>query len=661
MPILFRFLMVLGVIAGVVAGSLNELAEYFQPEPKEISKSLRNVKARIEEETASTPAPETTGTSAATPAPAPQAAPAPAAAPAAAPTSAPVNSASQGQSRAQHWREFVVHLSDEQASIQGARCMDCGIPFCNSGCPVNNIIPDFNDLVYRQDWRSALDVLHSTNNFPEFTGRVCPAPCEAACTLNIEDAPVGIKSIEHKIIDKGWEEGWVVPQPPSSKTGKKVAVVGSGPAGLAAAQQLARAGHDVTVFEKNDRVGGLLRYGIPDFKMEKSHIDRRVVQMEAEGVTFRTGVLVSRSKLDGGVTNWAKVTIDPQQLLKDFDAVVLSGGAEQPRDLAVPGRDLKGVHFAMEFLPLQNKVVAGDKVKDQILATGKHVVVIGGGDTGSDCVGTSNRHGAKSVTQFELLPQPPARENKELTWPYWPVKLRTSSSHEEGVERDWAVTTKRFEGDGKGNVRALVAARVEWQKDPVTGAQKMVEVPGSEFELPADLVLFAMGFVAPVGSVLESFGVDKDPRGNARAGTEEVKNGTAPLRDQCRQGLCRRGYATRTEPGRVGDPGGSSMRARPSTNFSWAPPLSRGERIALGASAGLPGAWPASVFSDRRSGAQTGAEDLKVVGAPCSGTRPRSSAPGRVARVAAQVRAGGDGARSMHCVSSRRRWPRCLG
>jgi glutamate synthase (NADPH/NADH) small chain len=432
------------------------------------------------------------------------------------------------ESRKQHWREFVVHLSDEQAAIQGARCMDCGIPFCNNGCPVNNIIPDFNDLVYRQDWRSALDVLHSTNNFPEFTGRVCPAPCEAACTLNIDDVPVGIKSIEHKIIDKGWEEGWVLPQPPAVKTGRKVAIVGSGPAGLAAAQQLARAGHDVTVFEKNDRVGGLLRYGIPDFKMEKSHIDRRVAQMEAEGVTFRTGVLVSQSKLNGGVTNWATATVAPEHLLKEFDAIVLSGGAEQPRDLAVPGRELKGVHFAMEFLPLQNKVVAGDRVKEQILATGKHVVVIGGGDTGSDCVGTSNRHGAKSVTQFELLPQPPARENKEVTWPYWPVKLRTSSSHEEGVARDWAVTTKRFEGDGKGNVRALVAARVEWQKDAVTGAQKMVEVPGSEFELPADLVLFAMGFVAPVGSVLESFGVEKDVRGNARAATEETKAGPRP-------------------------------------------------------------------------------------------------------------------------------------
>ncbi len=423
------------------------------------------------------------------------------------------------QSRKKHWKEFVVHLTDEQASVQGARCMDCGIPFCNSGCPVNNVIPDFNDLVYRQDWKNALEVLHSTNNFPEFTGRVCPAPCEAACTLNINSDPVGIKSIEHKIIDKGWQEGWVVPQPPRVKTGKTVAVVGSGPAGLAAAQQLARAGHEVTVFEKNDRVGGLLRYGIPDFKMEKSHIDRRVAQMQAEGVTFRTGVLVSARPVTG-VTNWAQQTVDPQQLLRDFNAVVIAGGAEQPRDLPVPGRQLKGVHFAMEFLPQQNKVVAGDRVPEQIMATGKHVVVIGGGDTGSDCVGTSNRHGARSVTQWELLPQPPASENKELTWPYWPVKLRTSSSHEEGVERDWAVTTKRFNDDGKGNVRSLTAARVEWKKDPVTGQQKMVEVEGSEFEVPADLVLFAMGFVAPVPAVLESFGVEKDGRGNVRATTE---------------------------------------------------------------------------------------------------------------------------------------------
>jgi glutamate synthase (NADPH/NADH) small chain len=422
-------------------------------------------------------------------------------------------------SRRKHWREFVVHLTDEQAAVQGARCMDCGIPFCNNGCPVNNVIPDFNDLVYRQDWRSALEVLHSTNNFPEFTGRVCPAPCEAACTLNLDNEPVGIKSIEHAIIDKGWAEGWVVPQPPATKTGKTVAVVGSGPAGLAAAQQLARAGHEVTVFEKNDRAGGLLRYGIPDFKMEKSHIDRRVEQMQAEGVTFRTGVRVGKS--DGAkISDFSKETVDAAQLAAQFDAVVLAGGAEVPRDLPVPGRELRGVHFAMEFLPQQNKAVAGDKVKGQLLATGKHVVVIGGGDTGSDCVGTSNRHGANSVTQFELLPQPPAQENKELTWPYWPVKLRTSSSHEEGVSRDWAVTTKRFVDDGKGNVRALLAARVEWQRDAMTGQSKMVEVPGSEFELPADLVLLAMGFVSPAAPVLEAFGVEKDARGNARATTD---------------------------------------------------------------------------------------------------------------------------------------------
>ncbi|MFN3564562.1 MAG: glutamate synthase subunit beta [Burkholderiaceae bacterium] len=424
------------------------------------------------------------------------------------------------QSRKKHWREFVAHLTDEQAAIQGARCMDCGIPFCTNGCPVNNIIPDFNDLVYRQDWKRALDVLHTTNNFPEFTGRVCPAPCEAACVLNINDDPVGIKSIEHAIIDKGWAEGWVLPQPPKRKTGRKVAIVGSGPAGLASAQQLARAGHDVTVFEKNDRIGGLLRYGIPDFKMEKSHIDRRIVQMQAEGVVFRSGVLIGTGEVDGGVNNRATQTIAPEKLLADYDAVVLAGGAEVPRDLPVPGRELRGVHFAMEFLPQQNKVVAGDKVKNQIVATGKHVVVIGGGDTGSDCVGTSNRQGAASVTQLELLPQPPAQENKALTWPYWPVKLRTSSSHEEGARREWAVTTKRFVDDGKGNVKAIVAARVEWKKDPASGQMKMSEVPGSEFELPADLVLLAMGFVSPSAYVLQAFGVERDARGNARAPTD---------------------------------------------------------------------------------------------------------------------------------------------
>ncbi|WP_136417815.1 glutamate synthase subunit beta [Herbaspirillum sp. ST 5-3] len=416
------------------------------------------------------------------------------------------------QLRKKHYKEFVMHLSDEDAKIQGARCMDCGIPFCNNGCPVNNIIPDWNDLVYHGNFKEALDNLHSTNNFPEFTGRICPAPCEAACTLNINSNPVGIKSIEHFIIDKGWENGWVVPQIAANRTGKKVAVVGAGPAGLAAAQQLARAGHDVTVFEKNDRVGGLLRYGIPDFKLEKSHIDRRVEQMKAEGVTFRTGVFVGKD-FTPNVYNWAKETISPDQLKKDFDAVVISGGAELPRDLPVPGRELKGVHFAMEFLPLQNKVNAGDKVKDQILATGKHVIVIGGGDTGSDCVGTSNRHGAASVTQFELLPQPPEQENKPLVWPYWPTKLRTSSSHEEGCERDWSVATKRLEGKN-GKVEKLIAARVEWKDG------KMVEVPNSEFELKADLVLLAMGFVSPVQQVLDAFGVDKDVRGNAKATTD---------------------------------------------------------------------------------------------------------------------------------------------
>ncbi|MBI1892250.1 MAG: glutamate synthase subunit beta [Burkholderiales bacterium] len=414
--------------------------------------------------------------------------------------------------RKKHYKEFVMHLSDADAKVQGARCMDCGIPFCNNGCPVNNIIPDWNDLVYHGNYQEALDVLHSTNNFPEFTGRICPAPCEAACTLGINNDPVGIKSIEHFIIDKGWENGWVTPMPAAAKTGKKVAVVGSGPAGMAAAQQLARVGHDVTVFEKNDRIGGLLRYGIPDFKMEKSLIDRRVAQMEAEGVTFKTGVFVGKD-FPANVTNWSKQTISPDQLMKEFDAVVISGGAEQPRDLPVPGRELKGVHFAMEFLPLQNKVNAGDKVKDQIMATGKHVVVIGGGDTGSDCVGTSNRHGAASVMQFELLAKAPEQENKPLVWPYWPTKLRTSSSHEEGCERDWSVATKRLEGKN-GKVEKLIAARVEWKDG------KMQEVPDSEFELKADLVLLAMGFVSPVQQVLDAFGVDKDARGNAKATTD---------------------------------------------------------------------------------------------------------------------------------------------
>ena len=417
--------------------------------------------------------------------------------------------------RVKNYKEFVIGLNDEQAKVQGARCMDCGTPFCNSGCPVNNIIPDFNDLVYRADWENAFAVLDSTNNFPEFTGRICPAPCEEACVLNVNDDPVGIKSLEHAIIDRAWEHGWVKPRAAKIKTGKKVAVVGSGPAGMAAAQQLARAGHDVTLFEKNDRIGGLLRYGIPDFKMEKSHIDRRVEQMKAEGVTFRTGVMVGKLPEGSKVTNWAKETVSPQELDKQFDAVLLTGGAEQSRDLPVPGRDLDGIHFAMEFLPQQNKINAGDKVKGQIRADGKHVIVIGGGDTGSDCVGTSNRHGAASVTQFELMPQPPEHENKPLTWPYWPYKLRSSSSHEEGCEREFAIATKEFIGE-KGKVTGLKTVRVEWKDG------KMAEVPGSEQVLKADLVLLAMGFVSPVATILDGFGIEKDARGNAKATTDFV-------------------------------------------------------------------------------------------------------------------------------------------
>jgi glutamate synthase (NADPH/NADH) small chain len=416
------------------------------------------------------------------------------------------------EQRKKHYREFIVRLTEDEAKVQGARCMDCGTPFCMSGCPVNNIIPDFNDLVYKEDWQRAIETLHSTNNFPEFTGRICPAPCEEACVLRINDDPVGIKSIEHAIIDKAFEEGWVKPQPPAHKTGKKVAVVGSGPAGLACAQQLARAGHEVTLFEKNDRIGGLLRYGIPDFKMEKWLIDRRIDQMNAEGVKFRPGVFVGQRRAGKGITDWATETIAPEKLTADFDAVVLSGGSEQPRDLPIPGRELDGVHFAMEFLPLQNKRVAGDRGVPDLWATDKHVVVIGGGDTGSDCVGTSNRHGAKSVTQFELLPMPPDPQLNPV-WPYWPTRLRTSSSHEEGVNRDWAIATKEFVGEN-GKVKALKTVRLEW-KDGKTS-----EVPGSETILPADLVLLAMGFVSPVPAVLQAFGVEKDPRGNAKAGTD---------------------------------------------------------------------------------------------------------------------------------------------
>ncbi|EXI85670.1 MAG: Glutamate synthase [NADPH] small chain [Candidatus Accumulibacter sp. BA-94] len=408
-------------------------------------------------------------------------------------------------SRLKHYREFVRTLSDEEASLQGARCMDCGIPFCNTGCPVNNIIPDWNDLVYRGNWQQALAILHSTNNFPEFTGRICPAPCEAACTLNINTDAVGIKSIEHAIADKGWQQGWIVPQPPARKTGKKVAIVGSGPAGLAAAQQLARAGHAVAVFEKSDRIGGLLRYGIPDFKLEKSHIDRRVEQMQAEGVEFRVSQEVGGS---------GPGAVPAARLLADFDAVIVAGGAEAPRDLPVPGRDLEGVHFAMEFLPQQNRLNAGDRLPAQITATGKRVVVIGGGDTGSDCVGTSNRQGALSVTQFEVMPQPPEQEDKTLTWPYWPMKLRTSSSHEEGCARDFAVSTTQFLGEG-GKLKALRVARVEWS------GGRMAEIPGSESEIAADLVLLAMGFVSPRRQgLLEQLAVELDARGNVRATTD---------------------------------------------------------------------------------------------------------------------------------------------
>jgi glutamate synthase (NADPH/NADH) small chain len=410
--------------------------------------------------------------------------------------------------RLKHYREFVLTLADDAAAKQGARCMDCGIPFCQTGCPVNNIIPDWNDLVYRHQWRAALATLHSTNNFPEFTGRVCPAPCEAACTLNINNDPVGIKSIEHFIIDKGFEEGWVEPVLPAAKTGKRVAVVGSGPAGLACAQQLARAGHDVVLFEKNDRIGGLLRYGIPDFKMEKHLIDRRMAQMAEEGVVFRPGVNVG-------------VDVGADALRDEFDAIALTGGAEAPRDLAVPGRDLAGIHFAMEFLPQQNRVVAGDVVDGQISARGKRVIVIGGGDTGSDCIGTSNRQGAASIVQFELLPQPPEHEDKPLTWPNWPIKLRTSSSQEEGCERDWAVATKRFEGRD-GRVERLVATRVDWKRD-ASGAMTMTEVPGTEFALDADLVLFAMGFTGPRAGVLDAFGVARDARSNARASADDYR------------------------------------------------------------------------------------------------------------------------------------------
>ena len=416
------------------------------------------------------------------------------------------------EQRKGNYREFVAHLTDAEAQQQGARCMDCGIPFCNNGCPVNNIIPDWNDLVYRGNWQQALEVLHSTNNFPEVTSRICPAPCEAACTLNINNDAVGIKSIEHAIIDKGGENGWVLPQPAQKKTGKKVAVVGSGPAGLAAAQQLARAGHAVTVFEKNSRIGGLMRYGIPDFKLDKRLLDWRMAQLAAEGVQFQTNTFVGKEAPGKEVANDAQKTVSPQQLQNNFDAVILSGGSEQPRDLPVLGRQLKGVHFALEFLIPQNKEIAGD-AKNPINVAGKHVVVIGGGDTGSDCVGTSNRQGAASITQIEVMPRAPEHENKALTWPYWPMKLRTSSSHDEGCERDWAIATQAFNGE-KGVLKSISAVRVEFRDG------KMAEVAGSEFELQADYVFLAMGFTHPLAQVLDAFGVEKDGRGNAKANTE---------------------------------------------------------------------------------------------------------------------------------------------
>jgi glutamate synthase (NADPH/NADH) small chain len=415
------------------------------------------------------------------------------------------------EQRIRHYSEFVVPLSDAELSRQGARCMDCGIPFCHQGCPVNNIIPDWNDLVYRGEWREALEVLHSTNNFPEFTGRICPAPCEEACTLNINDNPVTIKTIECAIVDKGWEQGWIQPQPAAHATGKKVAIVGSGPAGLACAQQLARTGHAVTVLEKQDRAGGLLRYGIPDFKMEKRLIDRRVEQMRQEGVTFRTGVHVGRD-------------LPAARLLDEFDAVVLTGGAEQPRDLPVPGRELAGVHFAMQFLEQQNRRNAGDTIPaaQAISAKDKHVIVIGGGDTGSDCIGTSIRQGAHSVTQIEILPKPPESPDKGTIWPYWPNRLRTSSSQAEGVARDWCVATKVLRGTG-GRVQSLHAVRVEWQQD-AQGRWQMRELPDQTLELKADLVLLAMGFVHPVhAGLLEELGVMRDARGNVAADTEKYQ------------------------------------------------------------------------------------------------------------------------------------------
>ncbi len=426
--------------------------------------------------------------------------------------------------RVRNYREFTLTLADEQARQQGARCMDCGIAFCNNACPLGNLIPDFNDQVYHGSDADALEKLHATNNFPEFTGRVCPALCEPACSLGLIKEPVGIRSIERFIIEKGWENGWVVPRPAAHKTGKTVAIVGSGPAGLAAAQQLARAGHDVTVFEKNDRIGGLLRYGIPDFKLEKQVIDRRLEQMKAEGVVFKTGVLVGKD-VPSCIQNMATEIMEPDRLIESFDAVVLACGAEQPRELDVPGADLPGVCFAMEYLCAQNRKDAGDKSRNRLNAEGKRVVIIGGGDTGSDCVGIANRQGAASILQFDRNARLPDSVDKAMVWPYWPKQFRTSSSQEEGCERDFGIMTKRIEGK-RGKVEKLIACRVE----QVGG--KYVEIPGSEFEIPADMVILAMGFAGPAASVLEAFGVEKDGAGNVLAsldGDDRFKTSVAKV------------------------------------------------------------------------------------------------------------------------------------
>ena len=431
--------------------------------------------------------------------------------------------------RLKHFKEFIVPLTNEEVSKQGSRCMDCGIPYCHQGCPVNNLIPDWNDLVYKHEWKKALDTLHSTNNFPEFTGRICPAPCEAACTLNLTDNPVSIKTIECSIVDYGWEKGWIKPQLPKKHTDKKVAIIGSGPAGLACAQQLARLGHGVVVYEKNERIGGLLRIGIPDFKMEKTLIDRRMAQMQSEGVQFKTNSEIGNN-------------ISTNEIIDNFDAVSLCIGSEVPRNLEVKGRNLKGIHFAMDFLSQQNDMVAGKTISKDILisAKGKKVLVIGGGDTGSDCVGTSNRQGATSVHQLELLPQPPVNENKQLTWPNWPMKLRTSSSHQEGCERQWSILTKSFEGNENGEVTKLICVEVEWKKSE-DGSMKMIEVEDSEFEIEADLVLLAMGFVHPIHEgLVNNLSLKLDNRGNVEADEISFKTSSDKV---FVAGDCRRGQS----------------------------------------------------------------------------------------------------------------------